>query len=74
MRLERLTNGLRTAALLITIWIAATGQAGAQINTQVSTQLDADALRVGASMADLTAPQLRADILQSPLFVAEIDT
>ncbi|MEN0653702.1 MULTISPECIES: hypothetical protein [Hyphobacterium] len=75
MRLDRWFNGLRPAAFAIAAaTMAAATPAAAQVSAQLSAQLDTDALRVGASMADLTAPQLRADILRSPLFIAEIDT
>ncbi|MBI1233904.1 MAG: hypothetical protein GC208_05315 [Alphaproteobacteria bacterium] len=74
MRIDHWICALRPAALVIAGLLAGTSPVFAQTGAQLSTQLDTDALRVGASMADLNAPQLRADILRSPLFVAEIDT
>lgn len=74
MRIEKWMSVLRPAALAMAGLLVGLSPVSAQTSAPLATQLDADALRVGASMADLTAPQLRADILRSPLFIAEIDT
>ncbi|WP_417490078.1 hypothetical protein [Maricaulis sp.] len=68
---------MRFWIFLAVVWMTfgATGFAqNRSIQSALPDNLDVEALRIGPSMATLSAPQLGAEIRRSPLFIAELDS
>lgn len=65
--------GLWTACIWTLMASAALAQTQA-FQAPTSRALDADAVRMGPSMVDMSATQLATEIRRSPLFVAELDS
>jgi hypothetical protein len=68
---------MRFSGFLAALWLVFGGTVFGQeaaLPGRLAQTLDAASLRMGASMADLSAPQLGAEIRRSPLFIAELDS